>query len=62
MEALERMARQAGAQRVTLMVSDFNTPAQAFYQKRGCWQLGTIPNAVRPGIDELVTIKELNLK
>lgn len=59
MDRLEEMARQAGAKRVALMVSDFNQGAQAFYQKRGYWLLGTLPEAVKPGIAELVMIKDL---
>lgn len=60
MENLERMAREAGASRVTLMVSDFNIEAQAFYRRRGYWLLGNLPQAVKPGIDELVMVKDLN--
>lgn len=33
MEHLERLAREAGSRRVTLMVSDFNESAQQFYQR-----------------------------
>lgn len=59
MDQLEEMARQAGAKRVTLMVSDFNQEAQSFYRRRGYWLLGTLPEAVKPGIDELVMVKNL---
>ena len=53
------MALRAGARRVTLMVSDFNQRAQAFYRSRGYWLLGSLPDAVKPGIGELVMVKDL---
>lgn len=59
MDGLEEMARASGARRVALMVSDFNSGAQAFYRGRGYWLLGTLKDAVKPGINELVMIKEL---
>lgn len=59
MDRLEEQSRAAGTHRVTLMVSDFNAPAQAFYRARGYWQLGTLPNAARPGIAELLLVKDL---
>lgn len=59
MARLEDLARESGAARVTLMVSDFNLGAQRFYQQLGYWQLGTIPDAAKPGIAELVLIKDL---
>ena len=59
MEHLEDMALRAGARRVTLMVSDFNQGAQAFYRSRGYWLLGSLPDAVKPGIGELVMVKDL---
>lgn len=59
MDQLEAMALASGARRVTLMVSDFNTAAQRFYARRGYWQLGVLPDAAKPGIQELVLIKDL---
>ena len=59
MEHLERLAREAGSRRVTLMVSDFNESAQQFYQARGYWRLGVLRDAVKPGIDEFVMVKDL---
>lgn len=41
------------------MVSDFNQGAQAFYRSRGYWLLGSLPDAVKPGIGELVMVKDL---
>ena len=59
MDRLEEMARTSGARRVTLMVSDFNGGAQRFYRARGYWHLGTLPDAAKPGIGELVMVKDL---
>lgn len=59
MDGLEQMSRDAGARRVTLMVSDFNLGAQRFYESRGYWRLGEIPNATKQGIGEIVMIKDL---
>lgn len=59
MEQLERLARESGARRVTLMVSDFNEGGQRFYERLGYWKLGEIPDAAKEGITELVMIKDL---
>lgn len=59
MDRFEEMARQSGAKRVTLMVSDFNAGAQAFYRARGYRLLGTLEDAVKPGIAELVMVKDV---
>ena len=37
-----------------LLVSDFNQAAQAFYQRLGYRQVGSIPDYVVPGITELI--------
>jgi ribosomal protein S18 acetylase RimI-like enzyme len=42
-----------------LLVSDFNTGAQAFYKQRGYTQIGTIPAYVVPDITELIFRKRL---
>jgi ribosomal protein S18 acetylase RimI-like enzyme len=42
-----------------LLVSDFNQPAQAFYQKHGYAEVGRLPELVVAGIDELVYWKRL---
>ena len=39
---------------VFLLVSDFNTTAQAFYRRLGYEQVGAIPGYVVPGITELI--------
>ena len=59
LDYIEKVAKESGARRITLMVSDFNTQAQAVYRKRGYTLLGTIPDAVKPGIAELLMIKDL---
>lgn len=59
MEAFERMARADGCRRTSLLVSDFNASALAFYRSLGYWELGAIPDAVRPGIAERVLLKDL---
>lgn len=59
MAQLEQLSRESGARRVTLMVSDFNESAQRFYHRLGYRPLGTIPDAAKPGITEIVMIKDL---
>jgi len=44
----------ARAADIFLLVSDFNTAAQAFYGRLGYEQVGTIPGYVVPGITELI--------
>ena len=57
---LERIVRESGARRVTLMVSDFNEGGQRFYRRMGYWTLGEIPDATRTGIGEIVMMKDLD--
>lgn len=59
MEQLERLSRESGAKRVTLMVSDFNEGGQRFYERLGYRKLGEIPDATKEGITEYVMIKDL---
>lgn len=59
MEQLERITLESGAKRVTLMVSDFNTGGQRFYQRLGYRKLGELPDAAKEGITELIMIKDL---
>ncbi len=42
-----------------LLVSDFNSNAQKFYQQHGYEHIGTIPNYVLPDVDELLYHKRL---
>jgi len=44
----------ARAADIFLLVSDFNTAAQAFYVRLGYEQVGTIPGYVVPGVSELI--------
>lgn len=60
MDQLEELARRNGSRRVSLMVSDFNAGAQAFYRRRGYWLLGELPDAAKAGITELVMLKDLD--
>jgi ribosomal protein S18 acetylase RimI-like enzyme len=39
---------------VILLVSDFNSGAQRFYQRRGYLQIGALPDYVLPGVTELI--------
>ena len=59
MDQLERMTRDSGAKRVTLMVSDFNDGAQRFYKRLGYYELGRLPDAAKEGITELLMVKDL---
>jgi len=59
LDELEHMSTESGAKRVTLMVSDFNTGAQELYKRRGYWLLGTLPDAAKDGIAELIMVKDL---
>ncbi|MHB8420501.1 MAG: GNAT family N-acetyltransferase, partial [Myxococcales bacterium] len=42
---------------LTLLVSDFNTAAQAFYRRQGYAQVGALPDFVLPGVTELILRK-----
>ncbi|MFN8483580.1 MAG: GNAT family N-acetyltransferase [Anaerolineae bacterium] len=44
---------------VFLLVSDFNTRAQAFYRRRGYAQVAALPDYVIPGVSELLFWKRL---
>lgn len=59
MGEFERMARADGCRRSSLLVSDFNDSALGFYRALGYWELGVIPDAVKPGIAEWVLLKDL---
>jgi ribosomal protein S18 acetylase RimI-like enzyme len=41
-----------------LLVSDFNTAAQAFYEKHGYTKAGLLPDFARPGIAEVLMVKK----
>ena len=59
MGEFERMARADGCRRTSLLVSGFNESALGFYRALGYWELGIIPDAVKPGISERVLLKDL---
>ena len=48
-----------GAGHGFLLVSDFNAPAQRFYERHGWQRVGAIPKLVLPDVDELVYWKRL---
>jgi ribosomal protein S18 acetylase RimI-like enzyme len=43
-----------------LLVSDFNSGAQRFYERHGYAQVGRLPSLVRPDIDELLYWRRLS--
>lgn len=45
------------ASELFLLVSDFNEPAQHFYQRRGYIQVGALPNYILQGVSELIYLK-----
>ena len=47
------------AKHLFLMVSDFNSRAQAFYAARGYHKVGMVPHFVLPTVDEQIWMKEL---
>jgi len=60
--ALLDAAEQAAAPstgELFLLVSDFNTSAQHFYQRQGYAQIGAIPGYVLPEVTELIFWKRL---
>lgn len=59
MGEFERMAREDGCHRTSLLVSAFNESAMEFYHALGYWELGAIPDTVKPGITEHVLLKDL---
>lgn len=40
-----------------LLASDFNQPAQRFYERRGYIQVGTLQDYILPGVSELIYFK-----
>ena len=48
----------ANADKVFLIVVDFNPEARCFYEKAGYHQVGEIPNLYRSGINEFLLVKE----
>ncbi len=56
--AYEREVARSAAH-AFLLVSDFNDPAQRFYERHGWSRVGAIPKLVLPDVDELVYWKRL---
>jgi ribosomal protein S18 acetylase RimI-like enzyme len=59
LEHVEWLTVQQGQRDLFLLVSDFNTAAQRFYEARGYQRVGEIPDFVAPGISELICRKRL---
>jgi len=57
MEFMETLAF-ANADKIFLVVADFNPEARCFYVKAGYKQVGEIPDLYRPGITEYLMMKE----
>lgn len=53
--AEDRVFQQVGE--MFLLVSDFNVPAQRFYQSRGYAQVGALPDYILSGVSELIYFK-----
>ena len=47
------------ADKIFLVVADYNPEAKGFYKRNGYQQLGEIPNLYRPGITEYLMTKNL---
>jgi len=58
MQSVEEAASKVSHE-LFLLVSDFNTDAQRFYQRQGYQQVGAIPGYVLPDVTELLYWKQL---
>ena len=47
------------ADRIFLVVADYNPDAKRFYERNGYQQVGEIPNLYRPGVTEYMMAKDL---
>ena len=56
---VEKMARESGAKRITLMASDFNEGAIRFYKRLGFWEMGRFEAAVLPDVAEVLLVKDV---
>ena len=59
MEYAEESSRAQGRD-LFLLVSDFNTDAQRFYQRLGFQQVGLLEDYVIPGVGELIYRKRVD--
>ena len=50
------------ADKLFLVVADYNPDAKLFYERNGYQQVGRIPNLYRPGITEYMMAKDLRRK
>ena len=50
------------ADKLFLVVADYNPEAKRFYERNGYQQVGTIPNLYRSGITEYMMVKDLRSK
>ena len=54
----ERIALEM-ADKLFLVVADYNPDAKRFYERNGYQQVGEIPNLYRPGVTEYLMVKDL---
>ena len=47
------------ADKLFLVVADYNPAAKRFYERNGYQQVGEIPNLYRPGVTEYLMVKDL---
>ena len=47
------------ADKLFLVVADYNPDAKRFYERNGYQQVGIIPNQYRPGVTEYLMVKDL---
>jgi ribosomal protein S18 acetylase RimI-like enzyme len=59
LDGLERELLARQRHELFLLVSDFNTVAQRFYQRHGYHEVGRIPDLVLPGVAEVLFRKQL---
>lgn len=57
MDYAERIAFES-ANKIFLVVADFNPDGKKFYERNGYRQVGEIPDLYRPGIAECIMMKE----
>lgn len=59
LQELERRLLAGSQRELFLLVSDFNTGAQRFYQRHGYQEIGCIPDLVLAGVSEILFRKQL---
>ncbi len=60
LENLEHKLVAQQRRELFLLVSDFNTGAQQFYQRHGYREIGRVPDLVLPGVSEVLFRKHLS--